>query len=240
MKTKITLFCAVTALLTGSIYLYSTSENTLFSPVTAALPEAASPDNQSRSSHKFAAREGAAVQGAGSPDRLAALEKDMADLKLQLARLQGELAARRTHVDPAADRAQVPPDPAKAAERIAELRAQEDKQQQEQGKWLETSFQQQTVNPNWSVKTKKLILDSLAADNVGSGDIVDIDCRATMCRVELTNDGDHPAPKISSFPMLVGQDLPNIRVNQLTEQDGSTTTLLYLSREDFAEDGGKS
>jgi hypothetical protein len=55
-----------------------------------------------------------------------------------------------------------------------------------------------------------------------------------MCRVELANDANSEGLKIEEFPMKVGQELPNIMANQVKESDGSTTTVLYLSKDGFA------
>ena len=86
---------------------------------------------------------------------------------------------------------------------------------------------------DWSVKAKSLVQEALASDKAASSDIVDIECRTTMCRVELANDGNKQAPKVAEIPKKIGEELPNVLVNQTNESDGSTTTVLYLSKDEF-------
>jgi hypothetical protein len=51
--------------------------------------------------------------------------------------------------------------------------------------------------------------------------------------VELANDANGEEVKLSDFPMKISEELPNILVNQTKESDGSTTTVLYLSKDDL-------
>lgn len=102
-----------------------------------------------------------------------------------------------------------------------------------QGELLETGFRQQTTDPKWSEQAKTLVQEALASDKIAAKDIIDIDCRVSMCRVELANDnGDEP--KLSDFPMKISEEMPNIMANQTQESDGSTTTILYLSKDNLA------
>ncbi len=132
-------------------------------------------------------------------------------------------------------------DPMAERQKVEEMRIQATEHQHEQGEQLELSFHQQTTDPDWSSKTKSLIQEALTGDKVAAESIIDIDCRATMCRIELSDDDQHRMPKFSAFPLKIGQELPNIMVDQHTESDGSTTTVMYLSKDDFAlPDSGNS
>jgi hypothetical protein len=96
---------------------------------------------------------------------------------------------------------------------------------------LEAGFQQQTTDPVWSEKTKNLVQDGLFKDNLTAEDIIDVDCRNSMCRVELANNKDSDGLRLEELPMKIGAELPNIVANQIKEKDGSTSTVLYLSRD---------
>jgi hypothetical protein len=164
-------------------------------------------------------------------ENLTALGTEVARLRADVLALRADMQAQQSKLVTASKDPM--PDQAKEKVTRAEIHAKEEEYLREQGEVLETGFRQQTTDPNWSVKAKKLVQDALASDKVALKDIIDLECRATMCRVELANDGNSQAPKIAEFPMKISEELPNIRVNQTNESDGSTTTVLYLSKDDF-------
>ena len=164
-------------------------------------------------------------------ENLTALGKEVSQLRAELTALRAELQAGGTALAHPAD--VVKQDSAKEMQALTEMRTKEEERIQKQGEALEAGFRQQTTDPDWSIKAKSLIQDALASDKVESKDIVDVECRASMCRVELANDANSKAPRIAEFPMKISEELPNILVNQTNESDGSTTTVLYLSKDDF-------
>jgi hypothetical protein len=164
-------------------------------------------------------------------ENLTALGKEVAHLRADVTALRADMQTQQSKL--ATSSKNPVQDQVKVVQNLAEMRAEEEEHIQEQGEVLETGFRQQTTDPNWSTKAKSLIQGALASDKVASKDIIDIECRASMCRVELANDGNNKAPKIAEFPMKISEELPNIMVNQTNESDGTSTTILYLSRDDF-------
>jgi hypothetical protein len=163
---------------------------------------------------------------------LTALGKEVAQLRADLTKLRTELHTKQGQsADPAKVTIQ---DPVKEAEVLAEMRKKDEEHQQQQGEALEVGFRQQTIDPNWSVNAKSLVQEALASDNIASKDIIGVECRTSMCRVELANGANSQAPRITQLPMKISEELPNILVNQTNESDGSTTTVLYLSKEEVA------
>lgn len=163
-------------------------------------------------------------------ENLAALGKEVAHLRADVAALRMDMQMQQSKL--AASVNNLAPDPVKNPQALTEMRAKEEESIQKQGEALETGFRQQTTDPNWSVKAKSLIEEALFSDKVASTDIIDVECRASMCRVELANDSNNQAPRITEFPMKISEELPNILVSQTNESDGSTTTVLYLSKDD--------
>ena len=178
---------------------------------------------------------GLAVKDGNEDSELGENLTDLTELGEEVAHLRAEVAALRldmqTHQAKSATSAKnlVPDNP----QALAEMRAKEDEYVQKQGEVLEVGFRQQIIDPEWSANAKNLVQEALISDKVAAKDIIDVECRATMCRVELANDANHQAPRIAEFPMKISEELPNILVNQSNESDGSTTTVLYLSKDDF-------
>lgn len=168
------------------------------------------------------------------------LTKQVNDLKKEVEELKRTVVSMHSELQTLASTRQVPAntvasiDPVTEREKADALRNQETERQHEQGEQLELNFREQTTDPDWAAKTKTLLHDALTSDKISTENIIDIDCRATMCRVELSNDNQHEAPKFTTFAMNIGAELPNIMVDQNTERDGSTTTVMYISKEEFA------
>ena len=164
-------------------------------------------------------------------ESLTALGKEVSQLRADLTSLRAELQTK--HLAQVSSAKVSEQDAAKDAQALSEIRVKEEEHLQKQGEALEAGFRQQTTDPDWSTKAKGLIQEALASDKVDSKNIIDVECRTSMCRVELANDANSNAPRIAEFPMKISEELPNILVNQTNESDGSTTTVLYLSKEDF-------
>lgn len=165
-------------------------------------------------------------------ESLTALGKEVSQLRADLTSLRAELQTNHLAQVSSAKVAEQD-DAAKDAQALTEIRVKEEERLQKQGEALEAGFRQQTTDPDWSTKAKGLIQEALAGDKVDSKNIIDVECRTSMCRVELANDTNSNAPRIAEFPMKISEELPNILVNQTNESDGSTTTVLYLSKDDF-------
>ena len=164
-------------------------------------------------------------------ESLTALGKEVSQLRADLTSLRAELQTK--HLAQVSSAKVSEQDAATDAQALTEIRVKEEERLQKQGEALEAGFRQQTTDPDWSTKAKGLIQQALASDKVDSKNIIDVECRTSMCRVELANDTNSNAPRIAEFPMKISEELPNILVNQTDESDGSTTTILYLSKDDF-------
>jgi len=157
--------------------------------------------------------------------------KNMTVLSDEVSQLRAEVLALRADIKKSSQKTLTQGLP-KDLETIHEMHAKEDNPTK-QLEVLEAGFQQQTTDPVWSEKTKNLVQDGLFKDNLAAKDIINVDCRNSMCRVELANNIDSDGLKLEELPMKIGAELPNILANQIKENDGSTTTVLYLSKDTF-------
>jgi hypothetical protein len=72
----------------------------------------------------------------------------------------------------------------------------------------------------------------LSTDEVGGIQADNIDCRSDSCRVEVRDDGSGSLSK--SMPMLAQQlagTLPTITANNISQPNGESAVVLYLSRQ---------
>lgn len=164
-------------------------------------------------------------------ENVSALSDEVVHLKVELLALRNELKGQRNTKKMLSDRGQ--PEVQKT---LTELHAQVDKQINQQSDALEAGFREQTIDPNWSEKAKNLVQSALLSDKTtDSKDLVGLECRNTMCRLELASDdlNDKGGLNMDEFPMKIGGEFPNIRASHIKESDGSTTTVFYLSKDEF-------
>ena len=164
-------------------------------------------------------------------ESLDSLRKEVASLRADVLVLQANRHEQQLKLEAASLNAvttQVKPKLARE-----QVLAQNKERLRKQGELLETGFRQQTTDPRWSEQAKTLVQEALASDKIAAKDIIDIECRVSMCRVELAND-NVDEPKLSDFPMKISEEMPNIMASQAQESDGSTTTILYLSKDNLA------
>lgn len=171
----------------------------------------------------------------------AALTGQMAALKQELAGIKSEMQAIKAWMQNPKEN---PGDTLKADapkrlphhSRIQEqtLAAQ---QARELGIKLDEQFRQQTTDKAWSDQTQTIIKSALLAQQISENDVIALECRLNTCRVELANDANNNPPDISNLPLLIGQNLPQLTVdNRNTYDDQANTTVVYLSNQPFPVD----
>jgi hypothetical protein len=155
-----------------------------------------------------------------------ALRQEIASIRTELIRLRQQRPGDSAPAGVAEERPQID-----AASRVL---AQEEAAQRRQMQLaaLDAAFSSQSVNPQWSASTSSLIQNALDSDEVGHIRADRIDCRSESCRVELH--GDLTGSLAKSVPILaiqVASALPAITANNVGRPDGSSTVILYLSRQ---------
>ncbi len=163
---------------------------------------------------------------AASVDDIRALREEVASLRagISLLRRQGpkqaESASTSADSQPGAD-----------VRSDALARAEAAREHQAQMEAVDAAFRQQAVDPTWSASTVSSIRNALNSEDVGGIQADNIDCRSESCRVELRDDGSGRLSK--SLPMLAQQlagTTPNITANNMSQANGDSTLVLYLSR----------
>lgn len=172
--------------------------------------------------------------GIGPNDSLDALRRELAALRADLARVKNALEARGN--SPASGAAAPAPeddqDVADPEAQVAAEIAEEQQQIQAYAQTIEASLEAETVDSAWSGSTADLIREVFAADELAGASLQDIDCRATLCRVEVQHRDEAKLRKFQHlFPFRVSQVLPRLMMHRIENADGSITTYLYLARQ---------
>jgi hypothetical protein len=96
----------------------------------------------------------------------------------------------------------------------------------------EAALQKETEDPTWSGEARDLIASAVAAGELAATSVQDVECRATLCRVEVTHkDRQAQAVFEGRFMMAVAQLLPQATLRTVENEDGSRSTVLYLARD---------
>ncbi|MCI0655125.1 MAG: hypothetical protein L0Y39_11700 [Methylococcaceae bacterium] len=179
-----------------------------------------------------------AVPGSGIgpsyDDSLDALRRELAAVRADLARVKNALEARG-NAPASGAAAPAPEDDEDLADPEAQLAAEiaEDQQQiQAYAQTIEASLETETVDSGWSGSTSDRIREVFTGDGLAGASLQDIDCRATLCRVEVQHRDEAKLREFQRvFPFKVSQVLPRLMMHRIENADGSITTYLYLARQ---------
>ena len=162
-------------------------------------------------------------------NEVALLKKDLLALRVEVAALKEEWRqlkdAKPTYGSPLVDSSKKKP------MNEEELQAAEEKYFSQQGEALETLFRQQTIALDWSKETEAFVRKGLATDKISADTIIALECRSSICRLELANGQDGEAPDFIQFSQQIAGELPNI-INSQTES-GVSSSVFYLSKEEL-------
>jgi hypothetical protein len=95
---------------------------------------------------------------------------------------------------------------------------------------IEQAFAAERVDPLWATGMERNILDQLAQAKGLQVVTMQVECRTSMCRVQLM-ERPSKSPDMAAFRDLVrGFGLDVWRMQNLGNQSGATTTVAYLAR----------
>lgn len=172
---------------------------------------------------------------------LASLKHDIAVLKADLAglrRLVKEQArrprrsSRREGEVASPDPATLPLDP--SVDRAeSENAATEDteRNQAERIDTIEANLRGERLDATWAAQASDAIKHAIADEALIGTSVQDVECRATLCRVEVVHDNLPAAQFVQLFAMKVGPVLPRMTSQPVQKDDGTSGTLIYLARE---------
>lgn len=170
--------------------------------------------------------------GIGPSKSLEDLRREVAELRADLRRVQQALEARGdapASAAPAPEEDEEPADP--ELHSAAEI-AEEQQQLETHAQTIESSLAAETVDSAWSGRTADRILEIFTGDELGGAALQDIDCRATLCRVEVRHRDEAKLREFQRlFPFKVAEVLPRLMMHRVDNADGSITTYLYLARQ---------
>ena len=110
-------------------------------------------------------------------------------------------------------------------------------QAREQRQWerlqvLETRFQREPRATPWATATAEVITQALAREELQLTHVVDMECRATLCQLELIHPHLQAATDFTLlFPMELGEVLPQMHYDQQQFNDGSIRMVIYMGHE---------
>jgi hypothetical protein len=97
---------------------------------------------------------------------------------------------------------------------------------------IETSLRRESIDATWAAQAAHAI-DQAMGDKTLEGSVLhDLECRSTLCRIEVTNKDPQARSAFElRFFMAVAQLLPRATLRTVENQDGSSSTVLYLARD---------
>jgi hypothetical protein len=174
---------------------------------------------------------GEATNGA----QLAALQEEVASLRAEFLALQHQLTRQAESVHSGTESQPAPDmhDPGVRAEAARERHAEIEA--------VDAAFRKQAIDPTWSANTASTIREVLNSEEVGEMQANNIDCRSDSCRVELHDDGSGRLGKsLPIFALQMAGQIPSITADTIAQADGSSTIVLYMSRDSDGQGGMRS
>jgi hypothetical protein len=183
---------------------------------SAHLPEAAAdrPEPQ-----------GSSAAAAGASDRdleqlrlqIALLHRDVAEIRLQLARPSSAARQIEAVPDPRVD-----PEARAQVEQLRLLRVAR----------IESTFRREEYDARWSQGANASVRAALAeVDESLRNQVRSVECRSQSCRVEIASGASGPLGQ--SLHLILGRlttTLPNVTAAQVDQGNGEQATVLYLAR----------
>lgn len=109
--------------------------------------------------------------------------------------------------------------------------AYEDRKQMEV---IDSVFMSENIDYQWSAQTSDLIAQNLENSEQIKTDLESLECRATLCRVEVNHHDASIAEEFElQFPLQVGEALPQINYLYEPQDDGSVSVVMYLARDGY-------
>ncbi|MDO9103904.1 MAG: hypothetical protein Q7U57_02970 [Methylovulum sp.] len=117
----------------------------------------------------------------------------------------------------------------------AEIERLNSQQREHAAAALTESFQMETMDSAWAPKITGMIQDSfLNSEKLAELRLIHADCRATLCRIEVTVDNPEQMLQFEAqLPTLIGAELPRMTTFTEEQGDGSSRVTVYLARKGY-------
>ena len=170
-----------------------------------------------------------------APESPEALRRQVAQLQLQVAGLAAQVNAPK----PDASAQGAAPAPAEAALTSPEQIERDRLAWEEHMTAVAADFQAEQRDGRWAQTSATMLQDRATADSVMRSALKQIECRSTMCRVEMLDDQKGQfGRQLPLFLQNVGPSFPSAQVTTVTNGDGTRTLSIYLSTTTGAEAPG--
>ncbi|NML15481.1 hypothetical protein [Azohydromonas caseinilytica] len=184
-----------------------------------AAPAAGLSGAQGRPVQSAAEEKGADAENLSLKQQVAALRRDVADIRAQLARMPTVASSSEA---------------ALFNNRPGETEQREfERAQAARVASVEAAFRAEQVDAAWSRNTADSVRAALLQGKQGGADhIRSIECRSHSCRVMVDSDALQPGGA-ADLPVLVSrlaQTLPKVDVGQIDQGDNRQVSVLYLSK----------
>lgn len=210
------------------------------------------PDNGTTGAERAEPSLPAQAQDSSRSEAEAALEREVSLLRAELNTMKHRLDSLPQRATTAAIRAEpgsrpeaedTVPDPSGHAQAWDAEAAQ--RQRQARLDAIERGFQQESADVKWATEASTAIRQVFTVDggnpdaNAAAGQfpgssMKSVACRATLCRLELSHADPAALMRfMDDFPGRVGQVLPRMTLEPVTNADGSIGTLVYLARDGY-------
>jgi hypothetical protein len=121
-------------------------------------------------------------------------------------------------------------DPAAIIARREAERAEDEQRFKEYVGATAADFDREGRDPRWSSETGAALQAAFSSEDLQNVQYQNIDCRKTICRVEVVDDGSGAASEaLHKVGTAVGSALPNMLVDRVDHGNGRATMILYLS-----------
>ena len=100
---------------------------------------------------------------------------------------------------------------------------------------INNAFIAEASDPQWAPETTALVTSFFETEAGAKIDLADIECRKTLCKVEINNPNTADANDnlMLSFPIHVAKALSQASVFNEQNDDGTTRVIMYLARNGY-------
>jgi hypothetical protein len=190
-----------------------------------------------RDSHGLATVQAQRVQGALG-ERSEAEQQEISTIKTDIGRLQYQLSLLRQQLSSNEQKKQDPETEKDSDDAIAKDPSERTKQaQKERMEGFEYSFRAEPQDSRWSPGTLAAVHEAMEKDTALRAAILHLDCRSSLCRLELSDDGtDSLSGSIVSLAQKLMKVFPNIMGDRVDAGGGKSTLVYYMLRTPYSPD----
>ena len=99
---------------------------------------------------------------------------------------------------------------------------------------MEASLIGEDIDSTWSNSTTDQVQDAFDSIELDGAEVVDVDCRSTLCRIEIDFDDPLRATEYQLWlSVKIGDILPQASMNVSEDGEGNASAVLYLAREGY-------